>query len=886
MGHAHKKKRQKGESGSVNDIAPTAEVLLLKMRLAAMFQRVPELMAAATVEDKLRQAAEVLTSSHFFRSCALFVFDTETGLTTAVAGADTMIPEVAAQRYRQALDLIGNGSAHIHLPPREVEDLPRLLVPVRDHDGMLLGVAELTYDDNTLCTDELMTLVGVFLMETAQSVEQILLERELERKEATYRSLLDDVSDVIFRVDARGRLTFVSRHVEDLLGVPWKGALGRLLLDFVHPRHVKRVRRATVDVMAGRSVSLDVLVVRPDGREIMVFVSVNPTWDNGVITGGLAVARDVTEKRRFEDQIRESERRYRALTENAYDAIFLVDPETCGIVDVNPQAEKLTGFPRADLLHMSLYDLRRRDQQDDVRQRVEDVMRAGMGRYDDTTILCRDGRTLSVDVAASVYELEGKRYYQAIVRDNTTKKQMDVALHRRIMELQILSEISDALQSAVDLQSVMGIVLTGVTAGTGLGFNRAFVFSYDPQHEELHCEAELGPHSAEEAGRIWSELDSKGLSLSQILTEKIRSFNRDSEPSSEFVRQAVISLADEQNVFARAIRDREAVRVNCAVDDPRVPADFLRLYQVHEFAVVPLMTHKEVIGVLLVDNLINRREIQDDDLHRLKLFANSAASAIERSRLLVNLERRLHELMLANQDLKTSRDRLVRTERLSAIGEVAANVAHEIRNPLTAIGGFARSVVTSLDEADQNRRKLNIIVEETDRLERMLTALLEFTRPALPLLAEVNPNDLVRETVQLMGTEIDTNRIRVAYELCDDAPPVMADSQQIRQVLINIIRNAVQEMSTSGVLSLTTTADNGEVHIAVSDTGPGIAPEIQDKIFDAFFTTKPTGSGLGLAICAQILRNHDGRLEAVSRPAEGATFVITLPSMQKTLDSH
>ena len=862
---------------------------LLKDRLTEMFRRVPDVLAANTIESKLRLAAETLTGAHFFTSCTLYMEDAEQDVIFFHCGRDTVPPVPAAQRYRELYSLLGENMAARLLSEAEApghESPVCAVVPMRNHDGRTIGLAELTLEDPTLCTPEMLTLIEVFLMETAQSVEQFQLERELERSEATYRSLIDNVSDVIFRLDSSGRITFVSRQVYELLGVPWREALGRNAFDYLAERDHGRVRRAFAASFSGKPVATDLVLARPDGREVVVFISTNPLVEGGEVKGVLGIARDVTEKRRLEEQIRRSEQQYRALTENAYDAIFLVDPETLMFVDVNPQAERLTGFTRAELLALSATDLRLPGHADDARQRIEEVMSAGGQRFQDTPLRCKDGSEVHVDTAASVYEVEGKRYYQAIVRDMSVQRSMNQALGQRVMELQILSEVSDALQSAVDLQSVMNIVLTGVTAGKGLGFNRAFILSYDKMNNELRGESGLGPRTAEEAGRIWAELESKALSLPEILDVKLHTFPAEMDTVFEYTRSFVIPLEDENNVFLKAIRQRETLLVDRGAEDPHLPEEFLNLYTPQEFAIAPLVTRDDVMGVLLVDNVFTRQYIQDEDLHRLRLIANSAASAIERGRLLISLERRLHELTLINQDLKTSRERLLKTERLSAIGEVAATVAHEIRNPLTAIGGFARSVFGAMGERDKNRRKVEIILEETDRLEHMLSSLLEFTRPAVPRFTALDLNALVMQTIHFMGTEIDPGLFRVNYQLDPNLPRVWADSQQIRQVLLNIIRNALQEMPNGGSLTATTSENGNEVQIAIKDTGPGIPPENMDKIFEAFFSTKPAGSGLGLAICAQILRNHNGRIEAHSRVGDGATFMAILPAAQKPLDSY
>jgi signal transduction histidine kinase len=327
---------------------------------------------------------------------------------------------------------------------------------------------------------------------------------------------------------------------------------------------------------------------------------------------------------------------------------------------------------------------------------------------------------------------------------------------------------------------------------------------------------------------------------------------------------------------------REAMVIHADRNGSTLPGSFFDRYQAREFALVPLITRDDVIGIMLVDNLVTQARIEEQDLNRLKLFANSAASAIERGRLLQSLEKRLHELTLANRELKESRDRLVKTERLSAIGEVAASVAHEIRNPLVAIGGFARTVFQSLPEEDRNKNKVKVIVEETDRLERILSGLLEFSRPALPRFTDVDLNGLVLQTVHFMDAEIDDDLVHITYDLDAELPRVWADTQQMRQVLLNLIRNAVQAMPNGGTVTFRTDVQRQEVRLSIEDSGPGIPPDQTERIFDAFFTTKPTGSGLGLAICTQLVRNHNGRISVESGRTLGAKFVISLPMAQES----
>ena len=522
---------EKSEDTARKISARAEDLLRLNQRLAYLFRGVPDLAAAPSVTEKLLHAATILTGTDLYRDCAIFLEDPEQGLLRVTKGADYSVDSGdTATRYSELQRLIADGMEHIE-PRVAVEGGAAwiLTIPVHSHDGRTVGVMNLNHNDASLNRPEMVEMVSVFLTETVQAIEQFRLERELERNEARYRGIIDNVGDVIFQTDREGRLTFVSRQVYEMVGRAWRDLLGVSILEYVSPADYSRAANAMCEVLGGKTVRLDCNLIRPDGSEITVFVSANPIVENGTIIGGLGIARDVTEKRRLEEQIRDSERRYRALTENAYDAIVLVEPETCIIVDANPQAEKLTGYNRAELLQMSVIDLRRPNQAEEVRRRIDDVMCAGVGRFEDTPLIRKNGEEVFVDTAASVYEVEGRRYYQAIIRDVSVQREMNETLQKRVLELQILAEVSDALQSAADLPGVMGIVLAGVTAGKGLGFNRGFILSYDKSNHELRGEAGLGPASAEEAGRIWSELTAKSMSLSDIFAEQLRRSSLESD---------------------------------------------------------------------------------------------------------------------------------------------------------------------------------------------------------------------------------------------------------------------------------------------------------------------------------------------------------------------
>jgi len=216
-------------------------------------------------------------------------------------------------------------------------------------------------------------------------------------------------------------------------------------------------------------------------------------------------------------------------------------------------------------------------------------------------------------------------------------------------------------------------------------------------------------------------------------------------------------------------------------------------------------------------------------------------------------------------------------ERLSVMGETSAIVAHELRNPLVAIGGFARALVRNLDQDDPNHRYAGIITEEVSRMETIIHDLLDFIRPQKLQRKVVVVDDLVTATVERFGGEIQAKGIELALDLQAGGAKVSCNPIEIQQVLQNFLVNAMQVMPEGGSIEVRTRQVTGGVQVEVCDTGPGIAENMSDKLFAPFFTTKPTGSGLGLTICQQIIKSHGGVVGVRNRTEKGAGFSFILP---------
>ncbi|HBR21817.1 MAG TPA: hypothetical protein DD713_04520, partial [Nitrospiraceae bacterium] len=225
-------------------------------------------------------------------------------------------------------------------------------------------------------------------------------------------------------------------------------------------------------------------------------------------------------------------------------------------------------------------------------------------------------------------------------------------------------------------------------------------------------------------------------------------------------------------------------------------------------------------------------------------------------------------------ELNNLREKLVATERMAALGEVAARVAHEIRNPLVSVGGFAKKLEKKLD--GNLKEYAGIIAREVDRLESILREILGFVKEARLMKEKVNVGELVDDMILLMQTQIRERGIKVLKEK-GETPQIYVDANRIREALLNIFNNAVQALAIHGVITMKTYAAGSNAVIEISDTGPGIEEKDLPFIFDPFYTTKSSGTGLGLAITKKIIEEHKGKIEVDSAPGKGTTFRVFLP---------
>jgi signal transduction histidine kinase len=306
--------------------------------------------------------------------------------------------------------------------------------------------------------------------------------------------------------------------------------------------------------------------------------------------------------------------------------------------------------------------------------------------------------------------------------------------------------------------------------------------------------------------------------------------------------------------------------------DPALENVLAALERTRVALLVPLWLDGELAGILAVGEKVSGAIFDTAETNLLELLAGQTAIALKNASLYENVRSQMEEL-------KATQQQLVQSTKLAAIGELAASVAHELNNPLTVILGNAQILLRSISD-EKAAGKLSAIEHETQRAARIIRNLLDFSRKREPRRDPVGINDVVGRTVELVHLKLRGRDIALETVLEPRVPILLGDSDQLTQVLLNFIGNAIDAISGSGSVTVATAiGPDGEVEFTVMDTGCGMTAEQAGRIFEPFFTTKAEGkgTGLGLSIALGIIRGHGGCVTVESEVGKGTTMRARLP---------
>jgi signal transduction histidine kinase len=342
---------------------------------------------------------------------------------------------------------------------------------------------------------------------------------------------------------------------------------------------------------------------------------------------------------------------------------------------------------------------------------------------------------------------------------------------------------------------------------------------------------------------------------------------------SQAVVKQRLSLATDDNALAQACLERRLVLVENPASEPPGGRRLAAAMALNSYACAPLSGRDEPFGVLLVDLEGEDQARNAERLRFLDLFARQAMAALENARL-------MHRLEGAHRELREVQEQLIQGEKLAVLGEMSAQLAHELRNPLVSVGGFAQRLV-KLDLGNERATEYAaIIAREVRRLEEMLGNILAYSKKQPVRLEPCSLNDLLGEALELETELRQSAGINLVLDVLMPLPELVGDCRQLRQVLLNLLSNARQAMPRGGTLTVradrcTLRGEDG-VSIEVEDTGGGIPADIIRNIFNPFFSTHPKGTGLGLSLSHRVIEQHHGEIDVLNGVA-GARFIIRLP---------
>ncbi len=424
------------------------------------------------------------------------------------------------------------------------------------------------------------------------------------------------------------------------------------------------------------------------------------------------------------------------------------------------------------------------------------------------------------------------------------------ALLNEKRKLEALFEVGKTLHAAENLDAILGRIVEVAIEVTGA--ERGFLFLVERGARAR--ETTWRPIVARGAGGVASaDLSEQSLEALGVSRTLLRDLEARDEPILLFDAAAEEALRDARSVVASGLRS-----ILC----------------------VPLRGREGTIGLIYLDSRLVRGLFGTRDIELLSTFAAQAALAIENARTLRQLEG-------ANRSLREAQAQLVQSVKMSAVGQLAAGISHEIRNPLNVIGGsiyYLRELLRAPGGPPPERAQECIanIEGEVARAAGLIDNLLAFARPQEAPFEPVDLAEVLAKSASLVRAMAEKRGIAIETELCAGLPRARGSLGQLQQVALNILMNAIQALEGrgGGRISARTAPgrDQDEVAFEIEDDGPGIRPEHVDRIFEPFFSAREGGTGLGLAVCWGIVERHGGRIEVRSEPGKGATFTVRLPA--------
>jgi len=588
---------------------------------------------------------------------------------------------------------------------------------------------------------------------------------------------------------------------------------------------------------------------RKDGSIFPTEHSVMPLDDEqGKRMGWVSVVRDITERKRAEEALRDSEERYRTLVETAPDVIYTVSAQDGTLTSLNPAFERMTGWSRAEWLDKPFAPLVHPDDLPHALETFRMALRGETPPPSELRILSKSGDYLVGEFTSRPQIQGGKVVGElGIARDITDRKRAEDAERHSRMVTEAIAEASLRFLGTGDVGSMAQIIIAQATQITGA--QMGIVIDLDPQKR---------PRIRAVSSAAW-----------EMLPGDVRG-----QAQRELEEKGYFPLPFGESLSMLPLREGTSVLTNTPSEHPQWAGTMPSWHPaIESFLGVPVKVGGKVLGMIALAN--RPGGFAERELRAAETFANTAALALQMART----EEQLHQAM-----------------KMEAVGRLAGGIAHDFNNLLTAIVGYADLGINAVHPAEPVRHYFGEIRQATERAAKLTRQLLAFSRRQTLEPRVVNLNEVLLNMDEMLRRLIEED-IALATFPAEDLWAVRVDPSQIEQVIINLSINARDAMPQGGRLTLQTanvpldkegarlheTSPGAYVMLAVSDTGIGMSDEVKAHLFEPFFTTKEVGkgTGLGLATCYGIVRQSGGWIHVYSEPGQGTTFRIYFPGVEE-----
>jgi len=613
------------------------------------------------------------------------------------------------------------------------------------------------------------------------------MEREIREATKRFEKMAEMGEDGIIVFGQDSRIEFANQMASEIMGFPRDQILGREFFSLIGKRDEEFLEEMVMRGEGmGQKVCTEMGIKTPQGLVKETEVCIAPTQSEDGQIKTYAYIRDITERKKFERELKESEEKFRNLFERVRHGLFISSKEG-KFIDCNQALLEMVGYENKE-------------------------------------------EFLNIDIAKDLYvNPEDRRKFQRLTEEQGFVKDLEVEFKKKNGE-----KITVLLTAHVKRDEKGRVI-----GYEGLNIDIS---------ERKRMERELKEANEFLTNLIESSVD--GIIVTDM-KGNILIFNKGAENILGYNAEEVVGRMNIQSIYPPGV----AKEVMEKLKNP----DYGGVGKLTSFPIAHLRKDGEIIEGDLSASLIydeNGKEIAS-----------------------VGIFKDLRERLRIERELLEMQQALLQSEKLAAMGKLTSQIAHELNNPIYGIMNTLELLRTEVPPESKRRRILELSLSETQRLAEMLRNMLSFSKPEEEKRRPVKINELVEGILLVMEKQMRESNIKVETYFDQTLPEVMASTNQMRQVMLNLLKNAKEAMPKGGILSVRTSQEDHKVMVAIQDTGVGIPEELRDKIFEAFFTTKQKvkGVGLGLSVCYGIIKDHGGEIRVESEVDKGTTFTILLP---------